>query len=144
MQISDKKACIPGNAYFRTSAGCTGKARRSRICFINIQSWKTKNGASVDVNNHIAQHHLETKHQFQWDSATCITYSTDYYIRITLEIRFTYLEQRQTITGTYYRAACAAQLKIRFSVVCAEKRPPRGRGDTRVWYRETIFSQMVS
>ena len=95
MQISDKKACIPGNAYFRTSAGCTGKARRSRICFINIQSWKTKNSASVDVNNHIAQHHLQTKHQIQWDSATCITYSTDYYIRLTLKIRFTYLEQRQ-------------------------------------------------
>ena len=38
VQISDKKACIPGNAYFRTSAGWPEKARRSRICFINIQS----------------------------------------------------------------------------------------------------------
>ena len=28
----------------------------------------TKNG---DVNNHIAEHHLKTKHQIDWDSATC-------------------------------------------------------------------------
>ena len=27
-----------------------------------------------DVNNHIAEHHLQTKHQIDWDSATCITY----------------------------------------------------------------------
>ena len=41
----------------------------------------TKNG---DVNNHIAEHHLKTKHQIDWDSATCITYITDYYQRLTL------------------------------------------------------------
>ena len=39
----------------------------------------TKNG---DVNNHIAEHHLQTKHRIDWDSATCITYSTDYYQRL--------------------------------------------------------------
>ena len=50
----------------------------------------TKNG---DVNNHIAEHHLKTKHQIDWDSATCITYSTDYYQRLTLESWFTNLEQ---------------------------------------------------
>ena len=42
-----------------------------------------------DVNNHIAEHHLKTKHQIDWDSATCITYSTDYYHRLTLESWFT-------------------------------------------------------
>ena len=42
-----------------------------------------------DVNNHIAEHHLKTKHQIDWDSATCITYSTDYYQRLTLESWFT-------------------------------------------------------
>ena len=26
-----------------------------------------------------------TKHQIEWDSATCITYSVDYYQRLTLE-----------------------------------------------------------
>ena len=35
----------------------------------------TRNG---DVNNHIPKHHLKTKHQIDWDSATCITYYTDY------------------------------------------------------------------
>ncbi|CAH3151255.1 unnamed protein product, partial [Porites evermanni] len=34
-----------------------------------------------------------TKHRIDWDSATCITYSTDYYQRLTLEIWFTNLEQ---------------------------------------------------
>ena len=50
----------------------------------------TRNG---DVNNHIAEHHLQTKHQVDWDSATCITYSTDYYQRLTLESCCTNLEQ---------------------------------------------------
>ena len=48
-----------------------------------------KNG---DVNNHIAEHHLQMKHQIDWDSATCITYSTDYYQRLTLASWFTNLE----------------------------------------------------
>ena len=46
-----------------------------------------------DFNNHIAEHHLQTKHQIDWDSVTCITYSTDYYQRLTLESWFTNLEQ---------------------------------------------------
>ena len=33
------------------------------------------------------------KHQIDWDSAICITYSTDYYQRLTLESWFTNLEQ---------------------------------------------------
>ena len=46
-----------------------------------------------DVNNHTAEDHLKMKHQIDWDSATCITYSTDYYQRLTLESWFTNLEQ---------------------------------------------------
>ena len=38
----------------------------------------TKNG---DVNNHIAEHHLQTNHRIEWDSAECVTYSTDYSLR---------------------------------------------------------------
>ena len=37
--------------------------------------------------------HVQTNHQIDWDSATCITYSTDYYQRLTLESWFTNLEQ---------------------------------------------------
>ena len=50
----------------------------------------TRNG---DVNNHIAEHHLHTKHQIDWDSATWIAYSTDYYERLSLESWFTNFEQ---------------------------------------------------
>ena len=50
----------------------------------------TRNG---HINNHIAEHHLQTKQHIDWDSATCITYSTDYYQRVTLESWFTKLEQ---------------------------------------------------
>ena len=46
-----------------------------------------------DVNNHIVEHHLQTKHQIDWDSATSMTYSTDYYQRLTLESWFTNVEQ---------------------------------------------------
>ena len=41
-----------------------------------------KNG---DVNNHIGEHHLHMNHRIDWDSAKCITYSTNYYERLTLE-----------------------------------------------------------
>ena len=47
----------------------------------------TRNG---DANNHTAEHHLQTKHQMDWDSATCIT---DYYQRLTLESWFTNSKQ---------------------------------------------------
>jgi len=42
----------------------------------------TRNG---DINNHIAEHHLQTNHRIDWDSAKPFTYSTDYYQQITLE-----------------------------------------------------------
>ena len=59
---------------------------------LNKHKQAMRNG---DVNNHIAEHHLQMKHQIDWDSATCITYSTDYYQRLTLEswFKFTNLEQ---------------------------------------------------
>ena len=52
----------------------------------------TRNG---DVNNHIAEHHLQTKHQIDWDSVTRIMYSTDYYQPLTLESWFTNLHVEQ-------------------------------------------------
>ena len=61
------------------------KGLLSLIVRVNI----VLNRTVVDVNNHIAEHHLQTKHQIDWDSATCITYSTDYYQRLTLESWFT-------------------------------------------------------
>ena len=31
--------------------------------------------SNVDVNNHVAEHHLQTNHQINWDSVKCITFS---------------------------------------------------------------------
>ena len=42
----------------------------------------TRNG---DLNDNIAEHHLQTNHRIDWDSAECVTYSTNYYQRIVLE-----------------------------------------------------------
>ena len=49
-----------------------------------------KNGAHAHYREPVP---LKTKHQIDWDSATSITYSTDYYQRLTLESWFTNLEQ---------------------------------------------------
>ena len=70
-----------------TYIGETGRNLSTRL---TEHKRATRNG---DVNNHIAEHHLQTEHQIDWDSATCITYSTDYYQRLTLESWFTNLEQ---------------------------------------------------
>ena len=68
----------------------------------------TKAGQEIngDVNSHIAGHHLQTKHYIDWDSETCITYSTDYYQRVTLESRFTNLEQKPLNSSQQLPAPC--------------------------------------
>ena len=50
----------------------------------------TRNG---DANNHIAVHHQRTNHNIDWDSAQCLTYSTNYFQRLTLKSWYTNLEQ---------------------------------------------------
>ena len=60
----------------------------------------------ADVNYHIAEHHLQTTHEIDWDSATCITYSTDYYQRLTLESWFTNLEQTPLNRSQQLPAPC--------------------------------------
>ena len=45
-----------------------------------------------DLSN-IAAHHLEIRHIIDWDSATSLTFSTDYYQRITVESWFSNLQQ---------------------------------------------------
>ena len=65
-------------------ASYIGETGRNLSTRLTEHKRATRNG---DVNNHIAEHHLQTKHRTDWDSATCtcITYSTDYYQRLTLE-----------------------------------------------------------
>ena len=50
---------------------------------------------------------------------------------------------RLRISSCYYWAACAPSHKMGFGSSAA-KTTSRGREDTTVWYRETMFSQMVS
>ena len=64
-------------------------AETSQLDWLNTK-WATRKG---DVNNHIAEHHRLTNHTIDWDSAQCLTYSTNYFQRLTLESWFTNLEQ---------------------------------------------------
>ena len=48
------------------------EARRNLSPQLTERKRATGNG---DVNNYIAEHYLQTKHQIDWDSTTCITYS---------------------------------------------------------------------
>ena len=68
------------------------------LSIVTVEQWLTKHKQATrngDVNNHVAEHHLQTKHQINWESVTGITHSTEYYQRLTLENAswFTNLEQ---------------------------------------------------
>ena len=51
----------------------------------------TRNG---DLNNNIAEHHLQAKHRIDWDSTEYVIYSTQDYQRLTLESWLINLEQK--------------------------------------------------
>ena len=70
-----------------TYVGETGRNLNTRL---TEHRRATKNG---DNKNNIAEHHLQTDHRIDWDSAECISFSTDYYQRLTLESWFTNLER---------------------------------------------------
>ena len=70
-----------------TYIGETGRNLNTRL---TEHKRATGNG---DLNNNIAEHHLQTNHRIDWDSVECVIYSTDYYQRLTLESWFTNLEQ---------------------------------------------------
>ena len=53
----------------------------------------------VTLTSTLLKHHLQTKHQIDWDSVTCITYSTDYYHRHTLGSWFTSLDPTQQLSA---------------------------------------------
>ena len=80
-----------------TYIGETGRNLSTRL---TERKRATRNG---DVNNYIADHHLQTKHQIDWDSATCITYSQTT-INDSLQksglLRTNVIESQSTVTGT--------------------------------------------
>ena len=91
-------------------ASYIGETGRNLSTWLTEHERVTRNG---DVNNHIAEHHLQTKHQIDWDSATCITYSTDYYQRLTLESWFTKKKHHWIVANSYQR--CTNDLLTRSS-----------------------------
>ena len=70
-----------------TYIGETGRKLNMRFTEHKLS---TKNG---DKTNDIAGHHRQTKHNIDWGSAECLTYSTSYIQRITLESWYTNLQQ---------------------------------------------------
>ncbi|KAL9969279.1 hypothetical protein ACROYT_G021476 [Oculina patagonica] len=72
-------------------ASYIGETGRNLTTRLTEHKRATRNG---DVNNHISEHHRLTKHKIDWDSAECLTYSTNYFQRLTLESWYTNLEQK--------------------------------------------------
>ena len=72
--------------------GDTGRNLNTRL---TEHKRATRNG---DVNNHIAVHHQLTNHNIDWDTAQCLTYSTNYFQRLTLESWYTNLEKKRLLT----------------------------------------------
>ena len=88
----DKSEDRPGAVYkihcSDFQATYIGEIGRNLTTRLTEHKRATKKG---DLNNNIAEHHLKASHAI--DPATCLTYSTDYYQRITLESWFTNLEE---------------------------------------------------
>ena len=82
----DRQGAVYKIKCYDCQASYVGETGRNSSTRLTEHKRATRNG---DVNNHIAEHHLKTKPQIDWDSATCITYSMDYYQRLTLESWFT-------------------------------------------------------
>ena len=71
------------------------------------------------MTNNIAQHHRKTGHDINWDSATCLTHSTDKDQRLTIEVGLptynpthsTVPESCQRLTKDFYKANTALPTK---------------------------------
>jgi len=68
--------------YSDCQASYNGETGRSLNMRLTEHKQAKRNG---DANNHIVVHHQLTNHNIDWDSAQCLTYSTNYYQRLTLE-----------------------------------------------------------
>ena len=90
----DEPNCRQGAVYKIKCCDCQatyiGETGRNLNVRLTEHKRATRNG---DINHHIAEHHLQTNHRIDLDSAKYITYSTNYYQRLNLESWFTNLEQ---------------------------------------------------
>ena len=85
----DRQGAVYKIKYCDCQASYIGETGRNLSTRLTEHKRATRNGV---VNNHIAEHHLKRKHQIDSGSATCITYSRDYYQRLTSESWFTNLD----------------------------------------------------
>ena len=76
---------------------------------------------TVDYNSVAFVLSIQGKHQFDWDSATCITYFTDYYQRPTLESWFTNFKQQTSsrFSSVLRGPSLAALSNLRKLLICA-------------------------
>ena len=96
-----------------TYIGETGRALTTRLGEHQTATDKE------DLTNNIAQHHRKTGHDINWDSARCLTHSTDKDQRPTRGSRFTNLqpnplnapESCQRLTKDFYKANTALPTK---------------------------------
>ena len=91
----DKPEDRPGAVYNINCSDCQatyiGETSRNITTRLNEHKRATKKG---DLKNNLAEQHLlKTSHIIDWDSATCLTYGTDYYQRIARERWLTNVEQ---------------------------------------------------
>ena len=91
---NDEHEDRPGTVYEIKCSDCQatyiGETDRNLTTWLDEHKRATKKN---DFNNNIAEHHLKTNHTINRGPATCVTRSTDYYQRITLESWFTNLEK---------------------------------------------------
>ena len=87
IKCADCQATYIGETGRNLNTRLTEHKRATRNSFRNNP---TRNG---DRSNHIAEHHRLTKHSIDCDTAECLTYSTDYFQRLTLESWCTNLER---------------------------------------------------
>ena len=59
-------------------------ADKGRVTVVMDKDYTDKMDSLVNEKQtyETTEHHLKTTHTIDWDSATCLTYSTDYYQRI--------------------------------------------------------------
>ena len=87
---NDRQGAVYKIKCFDCQATYIGETGRNLNTRLPEHKRATRNG---DLKNNIAEHHLQTNHRIDWDSAECVIHSTDYCQRLTLESWFTNLEQ---------------------------------------------------
>ena len=94
MNLTDRQTDRQGAVYKIKCSDCLasyiGETGRNLNTRLTEHKRATRNG---DANNHIAVRQQRTNHNIDWDSAQCLTYSTNYFQRLTLESWYTNLEQ---------------------------------------------------